>query len=430
MERIAELSDAERAWLEEAEGVDLSPSPDLANPDWHGDEDELIAVAKRVIGLGADEVMTVPPPMTTSEARGATELIKSGLVTLRQLFLDVYEREGWKALGYISFVEYAEKEFAYGKSHAYRLIDAATVERNLRHSPMGEKDVIPERVLRPLAKLEPSEQREAYAKAVYLSPDGKPKAADTQAAAKAVRPALAKPTPTAPVYTPPVTVAAPEPSETVSDILPEVALPGSTSKESETVAEPHATIIHPEWVTHVLSHYDPINADFQTALGMATFEQLGEAYALVPAGTNKAFADRRAAIRERMRALNAELAAATERSRRVRVDLDLSTPDDDEAAAVAQVAAEQADEDAERAARDAQRAPYERVGDPVAQPDPRIAQATALREQLAAVRIAVNNNYSGLCGKWVDILGWYRGCEKMMADLDALIAALSGEGGA
>jgi hypothetical protein len=90
-------------------------------------------------------------PMTETEAREATSAIKDGLVNLRQLLLEVYERGGWKALGYATFIEYAQIEFDYGKSRAYQLIDAATVERNLRYSTMVENALpIPERHLRPI----------------------------------------------------------------------------------------------------------------------------------------------------------------------------------------------------------------------------------------------------------------------------------------
>lgn len=118
--------------------------------------------------------------MTVDEARQATDAIKSGLVELRQLFLDVYERDGWKALGYSNFIEYAETEFDYGKSRAYQLIDAATVERNLRNSTVVENHQIPERHLRPLVSLPPDVQPIAYNEAVTTAPNGKVTAAHVE----------------------------------------------------------------------------------------------------------------------------------------------------------------------------------------------------------------------------------------------------------
>lgn len=111
--------------------------------------------------------------MTAEEARAATEAIKSGLIELRQLLLDVYERDGWKALGYINFVQYAQTEFDYSKSHAYRLIDAATVERNLRFSPIGENRQIPESHLRALSSAPAENQPAAYQRSKDTAPNGK-----------------------------------------------------------------------------------------------------------------------------------------------------------------------------------------------------------------------------------------------------------------
>jgi hypothetical protein len=87
----------------------------------------------------------------------------------------MYEREGWKALGYESWRAYGQAEFGYSESRVYELMNAAKVERNL--SAMAEigdsEDVIPERHLRPLSKLEPKQQAEAYERAVETAPEGK-----------------------------------------------------------------------------------------------------------------------------------------------------------------------------------------------------------------------------------------------------------------
>jgi hypothetical protein len=62
-------------------------------------------------------------------------------------------------------------------------------------------------------------------------------------------------------------------------------------------------IIVPEWVDHVLTHYDPINADFQTALGMATVEQLEAALFRIPPSTTPAIKRRRQAVMDRLDAI-------------------------------------------------------------------------------------------------------------------------------
>lgn len=70
--------------------------------------------------------------------------------------------------GYGTFEAYCQDTWNFSRSHAYRFIDSVKVIGNL--SPVGD---IPERQLRPLAKLEPEQQREAWKKAVETAPEGK-----------------------------------------------------------------------------------------------------------------------------------------------------------------------------------------------------------------------------------------------------------------
>jgi len=124
--------------------------------------------------------------MTQREARDCVEEINAGINNIRELIFDLYEREGWSALGYESWRECAMKEFLYGQSHVYRLLAAAKIERNI--SPIGEKRALPlakngfsprgeniitEKQLRPLEKLTPSQQREAWQQAIETAPEGK-----------------------------------------------------------------------------------------------------------------------------------------------------------------------------------------------------------------------------------------------------------------
>lgn len=92
-------------------------------------------------------VTSGPIMMTAEEAKQATDRVKEGLENVRALLLDIYEREGWRALGYESFVAYAETEFSASKSQAYRLLDAARLDAIL--SPIGETG-LPEGHLREL----------------------------------------------------------------------------------------------------------------------------------------------------------------------------------------------------------------------------------------------------------------------------------------
>jgi hypothetical protein len=107
------------------------------------------------------------PSLTKSEAESLVKRIQSHITDARALVLELYEREGWKALGYDSWRECVVTEFAQSQSRLYQLLDAAQVEKNI--STNGGKQIA-ERVLRPLAKLEPEQQRKAWEAAIESSP--------------------------------------------------------------------------------------------------------------------------------------------------------------------------------------------------------------------------------------------------------------------
>ena len=87
------------------------------------------------------------------------------------------------------FYAMLDAEFGYSASYVYRLMDAARVERNI--SPIGEKaDPIPESQLRPLARLEPEQQQEAWAQVVEENPDGKITGAKVQAVVDRIHPTI------------------------------------------------------------------------------------------------------------------------------------------------------------------------------------------------------------------------------------------------
>jgi len=111
-------------------------------------------------------------PMLISEAREKTDQIINNIQNTRNLLLEMYERDGWKALGYESWREYGQVEFGFSESRIYQLADAARVEENL--STIVEKDKpIQEGQLRPLTKLGTKQlQQEAWQKAVATAPDG------------------------------------------------------------------------------------------------------------------------------------------------------------------------------------------------------------------------------------------------------------------
>jgi hypothetical protein len=99
--------------------------------------------------------------LTKKEAHALIERIHSCIQDARVLVLELYEKRGWKALGYGNWRECVIAEFGKSKSRLYQLLDAAKVERNI--STIVEKSgAIPEGVLRPLSQLDPEDQREVW----------------------------------------------------------------------------------------------------------------------------------------------------------------------------------------------------------------------------------------------------------------------------
>jgi DNA-directed RNA polymerase subunit F len=114
--------------------------------------------------------------LSITRAKLLVERIRSHIDEARKLVLELYEQEGWKVLGYDSWAQCVSVEFAQSRRHLYRLLDAAHVERNIAQLVENQQNVcptghnsIPERVLRPLARLEPEEQREAWAIVTQLT---------------------------------------------------------------------------------------------------------------------------------------------------------------------------------------------------------------------------------------------------------------------
>ena len=104
------------------------------------------------------------PLMTEHEARDCVQRINSGLEDVRVQLLELYEREGWRALGYPSWRECATTEFHQSQAYLYRQLQAAQVESEI--SPIGEIGKIPESQLRPLATLPSVKRPEAWNMAV------------------------------------------------------------------------------------------------------------------------------------------------------------------------------------------------------------------------------------------------------------------------
>jgi hypothetical protein len=122
--------------------------------------------------------------MTDREARECVAKINANLTDIRHLVLELYEREGWTAMGYASWRECVTAEFNQNERYLYRQLEAAQTAKQI--CPLGQKEEIPERQLRPLTKLRdnPEAQKEAWQRAVETAPEGKVTAAHVASVVK------------------------------------------------------------------------------------------------------------------------------------------------------------------------------------------------------------------------------------------------------
>ncbi len=99
--------------------------------------------------------------MNRGEAAKCVQRICDSMDDARAALLDLYEREGWRALGYASWRECVTAEFQQSQSYLYRELTAARIEREF--SPKGEMTPLPERHARELAPLSADERRAVVA---------------------------------------------------------------------------------------------------------------------------------------------------------------------------------------------------------------------------------------------------------------------------
>jgi len=100
--------------------------------------------------------------MSEPEARSCVQAINAGIAIIRRQVLDLHDREGWRALGYVSWRHCVAAEFEQSQAHLYRVLNAGQIEAKI--SPIGEIGSIPEGQLRELAPLrdEPEAMREVW----------------------------------------------------------------------------------------------------------------------------------------------------------------------------------------------------------------------------------------------------------------------------
>ncbi len=114
-----------------------------------------------------------PRPMIYKEARECADRINAGINNIRKDVVELHDRDGWSALGYKDWTECVQQEFKQAERYIFYQFKAAQIEQNVSNCTKVQLGVIPETHLRPLSKLEPEKQKEAWQRAVATAPDGK-----------------------------------------------------------------------------------------------------------------------------------------------------------------------------------------------------------------------------------------------------------------
>lgn len=122
----------------------------------------------------------------SDELRNLEEIIGRSLKTFMEVgnaLMTIREKRLYRVT-HDAFEAYCNERWELSKTHVNRLIDASKIAENL--TPIG---VIPasESVVRPLSPLSPSQQREAWLRAVDTSPNGRPTAAHVESIAREYR---------------------------------------------------------------------------------------------------------------------------------------------------------------------------------------------------------------------------------------------------
>ena len=81
--------------------------------------------AGKTIGIGRCGLEVAARMMVFKEARECVEKINTNMSNVRALVLDLYEREGWAALGYPSWRDCVVAEFKNSQAYLYRQLEAA-----------------------------------------------------------------------------------------------------------------------------------------------------------------------------------------------------------------------------------------------------------------------------------------------------------------
>lgn len=121
-------------------------------------------------------------PRESTRLEKCEAIIENGLRTFVEVgnaLLEIRDSRLYRQ-DFDTFGDYCRKRWQTERRHAYRLINAARVFRNV--SPGTQNLPTSEKQIRPLTSLEPEQQREAWDEAVKNAPNGKPTAKDVDAA--------------------------------------------------------------------------------------------------------------------------------------------------------------------------------------------------------------------------------------------------------
>ncbi|AUI68133.1 DUF488 domain-containing protein [Beggiatoa leptomitoformis] len=133
-----------------------------------------------------EQINTPLSPNEFQEFAQHEAIVKEGLQTfydIGEALLTIRDKRLYRA-EFNSFEEYCQEKWGFVRRQADRLIQAFEVTENLR--PVGLTVPHNEAQARPLAKLEPEKQRQAWQKAVEMSPDGKPTSKQVKQAVNAI----------------------------------------------------------------------------------------------------------------------------------------------------------------------------------------------------------------------------------------------------
>lgn len=116
-------------------------------------------------------------PMEVAEARAEMDGVRRDVTSACERLARVYERQGWKALGYPSMVACMRAELDLSKTRGYELLAYVKIKKNLEGvSAIAEKiPEINEAQAREIKHLPPQAQREVWEASVKAT-NGKPTA--------------------------------------------------------------------------------------------------------------------------------------------------------------------------------------------------------------------------------------------------------------